>query len=958
MNSFLFRIASEYYKHHKDDIHTFTFVFPNRRAGLFFQNYLSQIALKPLFSPEIITIDSIFQQSSELQSADRLYLLFKLYRIYCDESEHQESFDSFVFWAEMLLADFNDVDKYMIDAKQLFTNVKDYKDIDDLFDIFSEQQKEAISRFLGSFDIHKKNKYEENFISTWQVLFPIYSKFKKELFEEKMGYEGMISRYVSDKLNKNERFEWFDNKKFVFVGFNALNPCEKKLMDILNKREQADFYWDYDANELKDPDNPASSFYKENTNLFKSKYDITVETIKENRNFEVFGIPSSIGQAKTVFSILQQIYPEANDDIDYLKTAVVIPDENLMLPVLYSIPENIKKINVTMGYPLQLTSVASLVEQIFELHKRKRIFDGNYKFYHVNVKNILSHQLISVFCADTIKIINDKIINENLTYIHQNVFSQNNLLKTIFNPDVNSTSFLEYLINILKYLFHETNRIKTDDADYKLESSFLYQYYITLNRISGILKSNADSISMQLDTLMRLIKQLTNGINIPFVGEPLEGLQIIGSLETRGLDFENIIITSFNEGVYPQKSFTNSFIPYNLRKGFNLPTYEHLDAITSYNFYRLINRAKNIYFVYDSRIDNGNTGEVSRFLHQLKYHYLIDIKTKNISFEVNSPDENVINITKDDAIVNKLKAFFDLPENHSSLSPSSINTYINCPLQFYLNYVEKISTVDEISEQMEANVFGSIFHDVIANIYKPFEGKILNSDDIKSIIKNKENINLFINKAFARHFFKQPEGSTVNLQGNNLLIASVLFKYVVGVLEKDITQTPFTYIVGEKPVKSTLSTKYGNVRIGGIIDRIDIKDGVIRIFDYKTGSGTLEFEKWGDLFNHDAEPNKQASHVLQTFLYGYLYKDTVDNQQIKPGIIYVRDIFKKDFAPFIKYKAEKQKVEVDNYMDFNDDFVENLRACVEEIFDTSVPFFQTKNLDTCKYCNFKSICKR
>ena len=438
----------------------------------------------------------------------------------------------------------------------------------------------------------------------------------------------------------------------------------------------------------------------------------------------------------------------------------------------------------------------------------------------------------------------------------------------------------------------------------------------------------------------------------------MEGLQIIGSLETRGLDFENIIITSFNEGVYPQKSFTNSFIPYNLRKGFNLPTYEHLDAITSYNFYRLINRAKNIYFIYDSRIDNGNTGEVSRFLHQLKYHYLIDIKTKNISFEVNSPDENVINITKDYAIVNKLKAFFDLPENHSSLSPSSINTYINCPLQFYLNYVEKISTVDEISEQMEANVFGSIFHDVIANIYKPFEGKILNSDDIKSIIKNKENINLFINKAFARHFFKQPEGSTVNLQGNNLLIASVLFKYVVGVLEKDITQTPFTYIVGEKPVKSTLSTKYGNVRIGGIIDRIDIKDGVIRIFDYKTGSGTLEFEKWGDLFNHDAEPNKQASHVLQTFLYGYLYKDTADNQQIKPGIIYVRDIFKKDFAPFIKYKSEKQKVEVDNYMDFNDDFVENLRACVEEIFDTSVPFFQTKNLDTCKYCNFKSICKR
>ncbi|GAB1415199.1 PD-(D/E)XK nuclease family protein [Paludibacter sp.] len=858
----------------------------------------------------------------------------------------------------MLLADFNDVDKHRVDARQLFTNVKDYKDIEDFFDVFSERQKEAIRQFLGSIDFSNKKKHEDNFVETWQILFQLYSQFKEELLTENLGYDGMISRYVVDKMALEDDFSWFENKNFVFIGFNALNPCEKFLMNALNKKNQADFYWDYEADELRDADNPASMFYKENTTLFKSKFDIYKKVSNSEQKYEIFSVPSSIGQAKTVYSILNRLYPAANDNRDFLQTAIVIPDENLMLPILYSIPDNIDKINVTMGFSLHLTSVAGLIEHVFELHKRKRILEGEYKFHHLTVKNILNHQLISIFCSETVNKLNNEINYKNLIYINRDVFKSNKLLNIIFNPDIDSTHFLEYLLIIIKTMFSEISKMKSDTADYKLDSSFLYQYYITLNRISEILKANTDHISMQLDTLIRLIRQLTNGINIPFVGEPLEGLQIIGTLETRGLDFENIIITSFNEGVYPQKSFSNSFIPYNLRKGFNLPTYEYLDAITSYNFYRLINRAKNIFFIYDSRIDNGNTGEVSRFFNQLKYHYLREITENQTVFKVSSKDDNIINIAKDAEILNKLNVYLDTNSEGSYLSPSSIINYIKCPFQFYLSNIEKISATDEVSESMGSDVFGNIFHDVMANIYNPYEGRVVNSDVIDNIIKQNDLIDKLVNKAFAYHYFKQPKGSTVNLQGNNLLISSVLKKYIKGVLEKDKLHSPFTYIFSEKMVKSTILTKNGNVQIGGIIDRIDYKDGIIRLIDYKTGKGKFTFNNWEELFNHNLSPQKHAKHVLQTFLYGYLYKNYTEYDYISPGIIYVRDIFKDSFSPYIKYNESDTTNGVMNYLDLDEEFTEQLRLCIEEIFDPDVPFFQTSNLKACEYCDFKSICKR
>lgn len=960
MNSFLYRVAEVFFHHFENKINTYTFVFPNRRAGIFFQKYLSQIADKPVFSPEIITIDECFYSASEFRVSDKLSMIFDLYDIYKELSKSEENFDSFVFWGETLLSDFNEIDKYIVDAQQLFTNVSDLKEIEKLFNVFTETQIEAIREFWKNFTPAAENRSQQDFYATWEILFPLYERFKNKLKNENSGYEGMIFRDVIEKLNSKFSIQWFENKQFVFIGFNALNPCERSLMSILQKNNQADFYWDYEAEELRDTNNPASQFYVENTKLFPSKFIIKpkIELLK-NKKIELFSIPSAIGQVKQIYQTLKNIYPENSDEKSFLNTAVVLPDENLLLPLLYSIPTNISKINVTMGYPMYLTPVAGLMDHIYELHKRKRDINGDIKFYHLTVSNILNHQFLSLICGKDCELIAYQMIQKNMIYVDTNTLHKNKLLKTIFNPEVDSDALPDYLLGLLKLLYNEWYNVRSDASEAHLESGFLYQYYTTVNRISSIIKERTIGIKVNMDTLIRLIKQLTQGISIPFVGEPLDGLQIIGTLETRGLDFDNILISSFNEGVYPGKSFSNSFIPYHLRKGFGLPTYEHQDAITSYNFYRLIHRAKKVFLFTDSRIDKGNTGEVSRFFYQLKYHYNLEIAKKTIVYDISFTSDQEIKVGKNQLILNKLKNYQQQGTANAALSASSINTYIQCPLQFYFKNIEKLETSAEVSDDIETDMFGNIFHDVMASIYEPFKGKSIQSAELSSILKDERYIVNLLSESFAYHLYKKQKGDKVDLQGNNLLMSKILLKYIQGVLVNDKKNCPFIYLGGEEYYATTLDTKYGKVNLKGYIDRVDEKDGKIRIIDYKTGSGSLSFGKWDDLFDHNFEAQKRPKHILQTFFYAYLYQSKANKDVITPEIYYIRNVFDDNFRTEISFKDENNsKSIIYNYFDYKNEFIDRLVACVEEIFDIEVPFFQTKNINACTYCDFKTICRR
>lgn len=958
MVSFLYRIAQVYYQQFDSEISRFTFVFPNRRAGIFFRYYLSTITDKPVFSPEILTIDECFASASNYQLADRLSNLFKIYKIYKELSKSDETFDSFVFWGEMLLNDFEDIDKYKVDARQLFTNITELKEIDQLFNVFSEKQLEAIRQFWKNFVPVTEGKTTEEFISIWKILYLVYEQFHAELKAEGTATEGMICRDVVERLDNRSEMEAWNDKQFIFIGFNALNPCEKSLMSALQKRGQADFYWDYEANELRDINNPAAYFFAENTYVFPSKFSIEpIVTAINEKDIQLIAVPSAVGQTRQVYSILNNIYPETDQNTSWINTAVVLPDENLLVPLLHAIPEQIRKVNVTMGYPMNVTPVSGLIEHIFDLQKRLHVSGGKTSFYFQSVMNIINHQYITLLAENEVKAISSKMIRYNWVYVNADELTTSQLLSIIFTPQTDPKTFLSYLLEIMNLLQEGWKKREVESSKFSLESDFLYQYYISINRIDGIIKNLPEMIDLSIDTLIKLIRQLTSGITIPFVGEPLEGLQIMGVLETRGIDFDNLIITSFNEGVYPKKNASNSFIPYNLRRGFSLPTFEHHDAITSYNFYRLIHRAKRIFFLYDSRTEGMQTGEISRFIHQLIYHYGVNIKKKNVNFDISFGGAKVIQITKTPAIMKKLDAFSSEDENASALSASSIKTYIDCPLQFYLSRVEKLEQTDEIKETIEDDMFGNLFHATMEYLYQPFKGKIMQNSDFDEIIANPLLIEKQIKKAFCVKYFNKPFDENVTIDGNNLLISRVIHKYVKQVLKTDKKYAPFKYIDAEKRCKMRFPISKREVNLKGFIDRIDEKEGKIRILDYKTGTGNLEFKSWNEVFEHNND--KRPKYVLQTFLYGLFYKNEAQGKVMTPGIYYMRDVFKDSFVTELIYKPDKlTKKVVDDFSEFEEEFTSHLTDCLEEIFDPAVPFFQTTSTEPCKYCSYTSICNR
>lgn len=955
MNSFLYRVAEAFYNNEKEQLSKLTFVFPNRRAGLFFRKYLSELTDKPLFSPEILTINECFASASSLQSSDKLSNLFLIYRIYKEISKTEESFDSFIFWGEMLLNDFDEVDKYLVDAHQLFRNVTELNEIERLFNVLSDRQIAAIRQFWKNFIPVSEEKTKEQFIATWKVLYEVYTGFEAQLKSEGLGTEGMICREVAENLKSKQQVEVWDNKQFVFVGFNALNPCERELMLALQNRQQADFYWDYESEQLRDADNPASLFYAENTNIFPSKYFIAPHPEPlSSKNIKLVGIPSAVGMTKYVYSTLDILSNEKENESTWMDTAVVLPDESLLLPLLYAFPPNIDKINITMGYPLSSTPVAGLLSQIFELHRRVRNSKQKTWFYHKNVLDIIHHQYISQLYPAEVEAIANEMTRFNKIYVANTELHKNKLLNTIFQPVTSTADFIKYLLQILQQLSIGWKNAATETNEYQLERDFLQQFYMTINRVETIIAENSNDAGMTIDTLSRIIQQLVAGISIPFVGEPLDGLQVMGVLESRGLDFENLIITSFNEGVFPKKTSQNSFIPYSLRKGFGLPTFEHHDAITSYNFYRLIHRARNIYFVFDSRTEGTQSGEVSRYINQLNYHYGLNIEKQSVNYDISFGETKAVLVSKNDEIMQKLSLFLTEGDEKRFLSASSINSYITCPLQFYLTRVEQLYEADEVKETIEDDVFGTLFHSVMEYIYEPYKGQLITAEKLDAISKNPLQIENYIRKAFTEKYFKIKNGEIVELEGSNLLIANVLRKYVLKVLYYDKMYAPFTVLESERSCSIAVPTRYGAVNITGVIDRIDEKEGKLRVLDYKTGSGNLEFSTIEEVFEHNND--KRPKYILQTFLYGLLYKQYAAGKTMTPGIIYLRDTYKDSFSTEISNKLTKEKVA--DFGEYEDEFVQGLTGCLESIFDPNVPFSQSESTKPCEYCPYKTICNR
>ncbi|HMM01998.1 MULTISPECIES: PD-(D/E)XK nuclease family protein [unclassified Dysgonomonas] len=963
MIPFLYNVAQAYYKSYGQEISRYTFVFPNRRAGIFFQHYLSQIAGRPIFSPEILTVTDLFEKLSPYKKADRIEMLFLLYDIYIRVSSSTETFDEFLYWGEMLLNDFDDVDKYLVDAQQLFRNIHDLKEIDAGFDYLTESQIEAIRRFWSNFLPIGENDKKKDFLEMWEVLFQLYTSLREQLHSRGMAYEGMIFRDVTERLANDTDYK-LPFEKVIFVGLNGHSKSEETLLKYLHKRKIADFYWDYSSPLVRDPKNKASFFIDRNKMLFPTQLTLEPEELSMDLPVvEVIGIPSAVGQAKYVHSIIRSLMDEKQitSSTQAMNTALVLPDENLLLPALYSIPGEIDKINVTMGYNLGNSSISGLMEHVFELQRNIRRSENYTGFYYKPVLAILNHRYITNVASDEAKALRTNIIQYNKTTVSSQDLQGHSLFRLIFRPVFNWQDIPDYLQSILSALnrtlsVNEQNEGKEENINARsidIECEFIVEYYKTINKMDEALKNV--SPEMSVDTYFKLLRKLIVGISVPFRGEPLSGLQIMGVLETRALDFDNLIILSMNEGIFPLKKAASSFIPYNLRKGFDLPTYEHQDSIFSYHFYRMINRAKRIYLLYDTRTEGLQTGEVSRYYNQIKHLYndSFDIREKLAVYKVSSTESLAISIQKTPRIMEKMNVF--LQGRDKRLSASSINTYLNCPLQFYFSVVENMEEEDEIAETIEASTFGTIFHSIMEWLYEPFKGKMITADLLHNISKNNKLLTEMIERSFAENYFKSEK--VKRLTGQNYLTGEVLRKYIRQVLATDAKLTPFIYIDSEERVKKDYLLPSGKVvSLKGIIDRVDEVKGHTRIIDYKTGKGVLRYKKMKDLFDKEMKDRPKA--VMQVFMYSHLYLLDHPDKILEPGIYYLRNLFDTKFDPDVISKSDRGDGRITDFAEYRAEFTEYFDACLEEIFDPQVPFSQTPTGEACKWCIFTNICKK
>ena len=957
MKPFLYQVASLFYEKWGAEVSRLAFVFPNRRTGLFFQKYLSEVADTPLFSPTILTINDLFIQLSGKQSADRISMLFILYDIYIRQSGSTETFDEFLYWGEMLLNDFDDIDKYMANARMLFSNVTDLREIENDFDFLSDEQIAAIRSFWSSFYPRGDTPNQQQFLAVWQVLYDLYEEFRATLAAEGKGYEGMIFREVVESMERGESPD-LPYEQIVFVGLNALSVSEERFLAQLQKREIADFYWDYVSDKVTDPDNKASYFVSRNLKSFPSSMKLPPEE-KVKTEIEVIGIPSGIGQAKHVYTLLSDWCKEAEmSSEEALRTAVILPDEHLLIPVLNAIPEQIRRINVTMGYPLAGTPVASLIEYILALQKNVRYIDRNPLFYFRDVLPVLNHRYILSTSPEIISSLVKEITENNKIYISHTELEKTPLLEILFTPVTGVEAFSDYLIKVLEELNKVMSALsdeEEEDAPQRtndLEQEFIFHYFTTVNRMKEVMKDAR--IEMKIDTFFRLLKRVTDTITIPFHGEPLSGLQIMGVLETRALDFDRLIILSMNEGIFPQRKAANSFIPYNLRRGFGLPTYEHQDSVWAYHFYRLIERASHVSLLYDTRSNGLQTGEVSRFVHQLHYHYEVPMRDKLVVYNVSSSKTPPLAVPKREDIMRRLDAY--RKGGSKAISASAINTYLDCPLKFYFSVVEGIREEEEVSETIESDVFGSILHKVMEELYKPFQGKMVTVDLLKAIRKDTALLTGAIARAFASEFFKTEV--VRSLTGQNYLIGEMIRKYVEKILERDGKLTPFVYIESERKINGLISlSDHSEIRLKGFIDRVDEVLDAIRIIDYKSGSGTTTFSSIESLFNK--EEKDRAKAVMQVFMYCWMYAHLTENKgkTIQPGIYYVRSLFSDPFDPSVYHRIERGKSEkVEDFSGYAQAFEEGLRGCLDEIFNPEIPFTQTPTGKACSYCPFKGIC--
>lgn len=976
MTPFLKQVAEYYYR--CGGIEGRCFIFPNRRSMVFFKKYISEAVAsssdKPLLVPKMMTVSDFFSGVSKDAVADRVTLLVTLYSCYAKLNPHAESLDEFIFWGDIILGDFNDVDKYLADPKQIFTNVADYKNIQDSYEYLTENQRKALETFVGHFADRTSRKSDNPnakdasrlFLQIWSLMYPLYQEFNKTLSQKGIAYEGMIYRRLAEAVSlgcvRDIMYKAYGKDSYVFVGLNALNECEKSVMRTMRDGGIAQFCWDYSGDMISDPLNKSSFFMQQNVKDFPPAFRLDDDGLAKP-SFNVVSVPSSYGQVKHVPDILSRIGAQASPS----DCAVVLPDEGLLTPLLNSVPPQVKDINVTMGYPMSSSELWALMNDIMKMQVHIRYKGEECMFYHKHVWNVFSSALFrKLVDGDQMKECRDRICQIKQAaryYISQDDLSGFPLFDVIFRPVVKDMSsadkdqirgMAEYQQEIIAHVAPKLSH----ELDMSLEADFAKEYWCVVNRLKAM------ELSVMPATYVRLLDSLLGGVSVPFSGEPLKGLQIMGPLETRALDFRNVVILSCNEGVFPRRSVSSSFIPPDLRRGFSLPTYEYQDAVWAYYFYRLISRAENVWMLYDSRTEGLKNGEESRYIKQLQYHFHVSLNTYVSEGEPGLPSGDGHVIEKTPEILEKISGAY--------LSPSALQNYIDCPMRFYYYTVAKLKKEKEVAESLDAAMIGNVYHNTMWALFTSEEemlsDRVYDKRDIKPAPMSKVTKEYLESWSTRDNDVRRKvrslmcaELGTDEISGRNLVTESVIVRYVVETISKDVKLldsfgADHFRIIG---LERSLDASLHGLRFFGVADRIDMigENGHVRMVDYKSGKDDPSVLMTGDakaaevaetIFSGPREKRKKMKAGLQFFIYDRMLQEN--------GIAQIDQVCNSMYATSKLFKETPDVCPLNHT--FAQEMDMRLESLLKEIQSPQVPFRMTDDVDNCEWCDFKMICGR
>ena len=981
METFLNYIAQDLVARFGNKLQKMVIIFPNKRASLFMNEYLAQASDQPVWAPTYITISELFRKFSNIEVPDKIRLVCELYPIYCKLrhlTEQDMPLDRFYSWGELLLSDFDDVDKNMVPAEKLFQNLKELKDLNDL-DFLSDEQRNALGLFFDSFQFND-TQIQQEFIHVWDILGTLYIQFKEHLLTENLLYEGALFRHVVNNLQPKH----LTADKYIFVGFNLLDKVEETLFEKIKETGKALFYWDYDLYYLngKEGEMEAGLFLKRNLLSFKNELpESYFQSMKKPKEVEIIAAATENAQVNYISPWLKQNITKKES-----KTAVVLCNETLLEPVLHALPDDIENLNITMGFPLSSTPIYSFVKALCELHisgynKEK----GCYRF--AEVRAVLLHPYAQMMSEHAAEKLND-LTNKNKFYPSPLDFHEDDLLSLLFPAtclEDDPAEFLIYLRKQVEIAAHSLSNLKENiNATFTpLYHEAMFTAYTLLNRL---IKEVEDKIlTVNSKTLIRFIDQLMNRASIPFHGEPITGLQVMGVLETRCLDFKHIIMLSLNEGLLPKSGNNASFIPYNLRRAFQMTLVEHKMAVYAYYFYRLLQRTEKITFVYNNNTEGLQKGEMSRFLLQ----YLIEhpenhhITLRTLTTEQEPVLAQQISIPKTPEMLNNLISRYqkenkrpDGKTNRKYLSPSALNTYINCPLEFYFHYIAGINVPEEITDDIDNATFGNIFHKCSEAIYLKLThgtgtGDITESM-LQDILKNDYFLHETVNHFLKTEVFKMenPEEEMPTLNGIQYIIQHVMLRYVKQLLQRDLSLVPFTIRGLEKPIYDKVHFQVNGqetwVNVGGNIDRMDeytdkeTGKRILRIIDYKTSGSPQKASTLDDLFLNGISGRQY--HALQTFFYAMQVNHNglnPHNYPICPSLFYIQKAAGNDYRPAVEIKKEDGIISsiTDFETEIGDNYRLKIKEKLEELFNVETPFTQCDG-SHCQYCDYASICRR